>query len=291
MKKLYKKVLKQVLKKSEMLSDSDLIKLRYYMIFDKHIDLENPKTFNEKLQWFKLYDHNEKYHTLVDKYAVRDFVAEKIGEEYLIPLCGGPWNSVEEIDFSSLPEQFVIKCTHDSQSVTVCRDKASADIDAIKNKLSKAMKADYYKFGREWAYKDVKPRIVAEKMIIDSEGNLPNDYKFFCFKGQPKMIQVDYDRFSGHKRRLYSADWEIIPCKYEYADDEKHEIEKPPMLENMLEVCRKLSEGLEFVRVDLYNVDGKIYFGEMTFYPESGFGHIVPEKYNELWGSWIELPR
>ena len=253
------------------------------------LDLENPKTFNEKLQWLKLHDHNPLYTIMVDKYAVKKYVAEKIGEQYIIPTLG-VWEHFDDIDFDKLPSQFVLKCTHDSGSIVVVPDKSKMDKVAAKKKLENGLRYNYYYWGYEWPYKDVPPRIIAEKFMVDESGVELKDYKVFNFDGIPKAIQVDYDRFTDHKRNIYDAEWKYIDMSIEYPTDANHQIAKPKNLEKMLELAGKLSEGIPHARTDFYVINDEIYFGEITFYHGAGLEHFVPEKYDGVFGEWIKLP-
>lgn len=271
-----------------LISSERYLKHIYKLQMGKELNLDNPQTFNEKLQWMKLNNHNPLYTTLVDKYAVRGYIKKKLGEEYLIPLVGGPYVSADEIDFNQLPNQFVLKCTHDSASVTICRNRETFDISAVKKKLNKALKKNYYYVGREWPYKNVKPQIIAEKYMADESGVELKDYKIFNFAGKPKIIQVDYDRFVEHKRNLYTTDWEYIGAEFQYPSDSAHVIKKPEVLNEMLDLAGRLSVGMPFVRTDFYCIGKHVYFGEFTFYPESGFGNFTPEQLGIEMGEWIK---
>ena len=249
------------------------------------LNLENPKTFNEKLNWFKLNNRNPRYTKMADKYEVRELISDRIGDEYLVPLYGA-WNAVDEIDFKGLPEQFVLKCSHDSGSVVVCKDKQKFDANTVKDKLTKNLNSNWYWHSREWVYKDIKPRIIAQKYL----GENINDYKIMTFQGEPKIIQVVYDLFVEQKRNLYTTDWEYIPVAQHFPTDPEHIIEKPANLGKMLEFSRILAKGIPHVRVDFWEVDEKFYFSEFTFYSDAGFSKFDPYKYDELLGNWIELP-
>ena len=257
---------------AKILTDEQYAKALYYANFGKKLNLNNPVTYNQKLMWRKLYDHNPLYHIMVDKYAVREFVADLIGEQYLIPILG-IWDTFDRIDFDGLPEQFVLKCNHDSGGVYICRDKA--EIDDKKRKELRVffdahMKVDYYKHSREWAYKDIKRRIIAEKYMVDESGVELKDYKIFAFDGEPFLIQVDYDRFVGHKRNLYTTNWEYINESIKYPTDPEHIIPRPERLDEMLDLSARLSKGFMHIRTDFYNINGKIYFGELTLYHGGG---------------------
>lgn len=269
--------------------DALYLKIIYRAETGKRLDLKHPKTYNEKLQWLKLYDRRPEYTMMVDKYEVRKYVAEKIGEEYLIPLIG-VYDSVDEIPWEELPDKFVLKCTHGSGSNIICLDKKRLDVEEAKKKLGKWMKKNWYWFGREWAYKNVRPRIICENFMVDESGKELKDYKIFCFDGEPKLIQVDFDRFRDHKRNIYDLDWNLVDLTIKYPRDPNKTIARPDKLDEMLDVARKLSAGIPHVRVDLYSIGDKIYFGELTFTHGSGYEPFYPESYNELFGSWLKLP-
>lgn len=252
------------------------------------LDLNNPKTFNEKVQWLKLHDRNPLYTTLVDKYEVRKFIAETIGEEYLIPLLG-VWDHFDDIDFGKLPNQFVLKCTHDSGGLVICKDKSRFDINAAKKKISTCIKRNFYWGFREWPYKNVKPRIIAEKYMVDESGTELKDYKIFCFNGMPKIIQVDFNRFNNHKRNIYDLKWNIQPFEIHYPSNFNFEIEKPQAFVKMIHIAEQLAKCNKHVRVDLYCIGGEIYFGELTFFHESGYGRFKPKEWDNKLGEWINL--
>ena len=268
--------------------DSVLLRVRYRTVFHEPLHLKNPKTFNEKIQWLKLYDRNPEYHAMADKYAVRTYIGRVLGEKYLIPLLG-VWQKAEDIDFKSLPDQFVLKCTH-SQSIVICHDKAKLDKEEAVRRLGEALKIDYSVLGREWAYHGIKPCIVAEELLTDESGDDLKDYKIFCFNGEPKFIQIDYDRFKGHKRRLYTTDWNLMETKITYPDDADLIMPKPIFLDELLKISKRLSKDIPFLRVDCYITEKQIYFGELTFYPGCGFEPITPDTDDALWGEWLKLP-
>lgn len=271
------------------MNDESYIKLLYFTIFKKFPNLKDPRTFNEKLQWLKLHDRKPEYIKMVDKFEAKKYVADIIGEEYIIPTLG-VWEKFDDIDFGSLPEQFVLKCTNDSGGVVICRDKNKFDKTAAKKKINKGLRENFFYFGREWPYKNIKPRIIAEKYMTDESGTELKDYKFFNFDGKPKLIQVDYDRFVEHKRNLYTTDWKYIEAAIQYPTDRDHIIKKPEVLDQMIAIAEKLSAGIQHVRTDFYCIDEKVYFGELTFYHESGFGKFEPERLDIEMGSWIKLP-
>lgn len=252
------------------------------------IDFSDPKTFNEKLQWIKLYDRDPLYTQLVDKYTVRDYVAEKIGEEHLIPLVGGPWSTVDEIDFDALPNEFVLKASHDSGGVIICRDKKSFDIEAAKQKLKKRMKINFYWGGREWPYKNVKPCIIAEKYMVDESGKELKDYKILCFNGQPKLVQLHRGRFSEHTQDYYDTDWNKLDIIQGCPNSDVF-VEKPEFIDEMFRLSESLTTGIPHVRADWYYAENQVYFGELTFFDSSGFDEFEPVEWNRILGDWIKL--
>lgn len=269
------------------LPDKIYLKWKYKLYLGKKLDLDNPKTFNEKLQWLKLYDRNPLYTNLVDKYEVRKYVADKIGEEYLIPLIG-VYDKFEDIDFDKLPNQFVIKCTHDSGSVVICKDKSTFDIKKCKKKIKKALKYNYFYYGREWPYKNVKPRIIIEKYISDLENNTI-DYKFLVFNGKFKFLEICSNRFISTRFTFYDKDLNFIDvtqdgCEYDC------NIIKTAEYSKMIELAEKLSQDIIEVRVDFYYINSKTYFGELTFFEDAGFGKYEPEIWDEKFGEMLKLP-
>ena len=272
--------------------DELYIKIKYKFSMGYWPDLKNPKTFNEKLQWLKLHDRNPLYTTLVDKYAVRQYIADKIGEEYLIPLVGGPWNSVKEIDFDALPEQFVLKCNHDSGGLVICRDKSSLDREDVKQKLDQHLKANYYMSSREWPYKDVSPCIFAEKYMVDESGVELKDYKWYCFNGKPRFLLITTDRAAEDvptKYTYFDMDYNMLPF-YNSGPHADKPIPKPGTFAEMKRLAENLSADMAHLRVDLYDINGKVYFGELTFYDSSGMAKFDPPEWDEKIGSWLKLP-
>lgn len=271
------------------LSDEEYLCRMFEAKMGYPLDLNNPQTFNEKLQWLKIHDRKPIYTTMVDKCAVKEYVSSIIGKEYIIPTLG-VWDSFDEIDFNSLPEQFVLKCTHDSGGLVICKDKSKLDKAAARKIINKSLKRNYFYVGREWPYKDVKPRIIAERYMEDSATAELRDYKFFCFGGVPKCYKVDYDRFIGHKANYFTADGRIMRLgEMVCPPDFSVGIPVPACLEKMKMLASKLSETNIFLRVDFYEVDGKVYFGELTFYPNDGFGRFTFENNDDMLGSWINL--
>lgn len=268
----------------EMYDDIEYLKRRFKRYTGYNLNLDNPKTFNEKLQWLKLHDHNPQYTKMVDKYEFKAYVKQILGDGYTIPTLG-IYNSINEIEWEKLPEQFVLKCTHDSASVVICRDKKNFDIGAAIRKLERKFNRNYYWASREWPYKNVKPRIIAEEYLEDIEDL--KDYKIHCFHGKAEYIQVDYDRFTNHRRNIFTRDWQYIDMEFGFKTDKTRKIEKPAKLEEMIYIAEKLSFEIKYVRIDLYYVQGKIYVGEMTFYHGGGFEYFLPMKMGEIWGRLI----
>ena len=272
-------------------SDKLYIKIVYFLTFGKWLDLDHPEnlvTFNEKLQWLKMHNDTPLHTQMVDKLAVKEIINEKLGPDYTFPLLGS-WEHFDDIDFSKLPDKFVLKPTHDSGSIVFCRDKQKFDRGMAKKKLEAALKRNYYWLGRERPYKDVPPRLIAEPLMVDESGTQLKDYKFFCFDGKVKMIQVDFDRFTNHHRNLYTPDWKLIDAFMLYPHAPEKTIPQPDILPQMLSAAELLSQGFPFVRVDFYVINGKLYFGEFTFHHEGGFGRIKPDEFNAEMGSWITL--
>lgn len=247
-----------------------------------------PKTFNEKLQWLKIHNRNPLYTQLVDKYEVRKYIAEKINSEYLVPLLG-VWDNVDDIDFDKLPNQFVLKCTHDSGSVIICKDKINFDFDSAKTRLSSRLRHNYFFYAREWPYKNVKPRIIAEEYMEDPSGEL-RDYKFFCFNGDVNFLQVDYERFIDHHRCIFDANWNIQQFSIIYPPKKEVKISKPSNLNKMLDIASKISKEISpFIRVDFYECNEKLFIGELTFYPEAGFAKFTPNSWDQTFGSLLTI--
>lgn len=274
----------------DWMPDDLYLKLCFKCLLGKKLNLDNPITYNEKLQWLKLYDRNPEYTKMVDKYAVKQYVASVIGEEYIIPTLN-VWDNVDDIDFDSLPDQFVLKCTHDSGGLVICSDKSKLDIEDAKKTLYHFYKREYFYLQREWPYKNVPHRIIAEKYMVDESGYELKDYKFFCFNGEVKAMFIATDRNAETETcfDFFDRDFNHIPVLNGHPNSEK-EICKPQNYEKMISLAEELSKDIPQVRVDFYNINGKIYFGEMTFFHWSGFRKFEPEKYDEIFGSWIKLP-
>ncbi len=274
------------------LPDKLYLRLFYFSTTGKWINFKNPKGFNEKLQWLKVNDRHWEYGKLVDKLAVREHIKEVLGEEYLFPLLGA-WESFDAIDFSKLPNQFVLKCNHDSGSTKIVKDKAALTQDEIKsmeNVFTKRLKKDFFYAGREYPYKGIKPYIIAEALMThetDKEKSI-EDYKFFCFNGVPKVMFAATDRSTDCKFDFFDMDFNHLDIVNIHPNADKP-IEKPAMFEEMKELAAKLSKGMKQVRIDLYELNGKIYFGEYTFFHGGGFQLFHPEKWERQLGDWIEL--
>ena len=273
---------------SRFYSDRSFLEKMFPLRTGYKLDLDNPKTYNEKLQWLKLYNRNPLYTKMVDKIEAKDFVANIIGKKYIIPTLA-VYEKAEDIDFNALPDSFVLKCSHDSGGIVICQDKSKLDKAAAIKKLKKGLKTNYYYQNREWPYKNVKPRIIAEQYMTD-DGQELKDYKVFTFGGEPKIIEIDYNRFQGHLRNLYDTDWKKIDATIKYPSDPERTFDKPIVLEELLELSRKLSAGTPHLRTDFYIVNNNIFFGELTFFHESGMAPFDPEQFGMVLGDWICLP-
>lgn len=272
------------------LSDEEYLKKYFRIREGKKLNLNDPKTLNEKLQYLKLYNRKEEYSKMVDKVEAKKYVAEIIGEKYIIPTYG-VWNDFDDISFDQLPDKFILKCTHDSGRVFICNGKSKFDFKEAKKNISARLKINYYKYGREWVYKDVKPRIIAEKLLTNKDNSPVIDYKFYCYGGKPiyfmySVGEADHN-VKNHKfdMNLKSID-QLFKKQVAIAETD---IVLPDNMSEMIELVKKLCVGFPHIRVDLYNVDGKIYFGELTFYTSSGFIHIDSEEYSDYLASLIDL--
>lgn len=273
------------------LPDALYLKLMYYFQTGKRLHLKHPKTFNEKLQWLKLHDRKPGYTTMVDKYAVKEYVANIIGEEYIVPTLG-VWDSPEDIAWDELPRQFVLKTTHGGggKGIVICRDKDKLDKAKAIHSLRAAMKRDLYKSYREWPFKDVKPRIIAEEYLSEkSEESGIRDYKFLCFNGAPLYCVVMSDRWSDFSNDFFDMDWNRLPISMKGIPCAKTPPSKPHRFEIMRQLASKLSAGHPHIRIDFYEANSKIYFSELTFYSASGFGQFTPNEWDEIWGDLIQI--
>lgn len=279
------------------LPDKTYLQLLYRFKMSHKLDLNHPKTFTEKIQWLKLYNRKPEYTLMVDKYAVKKYVADIIGEKYIIPTLG-VWDKPEDIDWDALPNEFVLKTTHGGGSggVVICKDKKTFDRNKAILTLRDSMNSDIYRSLREWPYKDVKKRVLAEKYMVPKDMvNNPiyelSDYKFFCFNGEPKYCQVIRDRHNKESIDFYDMNWrhqEFVGLN-PVASNGINPVPQPLLLDDMICICHKLSKNMKFVRIDMYVIDNRIYFGEITFYPASGMGLFNPDKWNEELGNLISL--
>jgi hypothetical protein len=273
---------------SFLIPDKLFLQLMYRCRVGCKLNLDAPTLYNEKLQWLKLYNRNPLYTVMVDKYAVKKWVAERIGQEYVIPLLG-VWDDARKIDFDSLPNQFVLKTTNGGGGdVVICKDKSEFDKKKAIRHLNDGLKIKIYRTYGEWPYKNVPPQIIAEKFISDGNEALV-DYKVMCFDGEPKLIELHEGRFQSHTQDFYDVEWNHLPIVQGTPMSGKI-IERPSCLDKMLSLSRQLAKDIPHVRVDWYLVRGELLFGEMTFFDASGFEPFEPREYEELMGSWITLP-
>lgn len=274
------------------MDDERYLKMVSKSVTGKEINLQNPKTFAEKIQWLKLHDRQEHYVDLVDKIAVKAYVKKMIGEEYIIPTLG-IWETADSIQFDALPSKFVLKCNHDSGSVVICRDKETFDFTTAKKKLRKSLKKDAYYWGREWPYKFVDRKIFAETLI--EYPDCPNmdllDYKVYCFNGEPIYCQVISERTTAEKIDFYDMNWNHQPFigLTPGVKNSERTIAKPQSFNKMIEISRVLSHDIPFSRIDFYVIDDKLFFGEITLYPNAGFGEFTPSEWNKKLGDLIKL--
>lgn len=258
----------------KLLPDKLIVNIENFRTYRRLLNKEKPEYFGEKIQWLKLYGNLEKYNDYVDKYKVREFVKNTIGEKYLIPLIG-VYDRTEEINYKKLPNQFVLKLNHGSGYNIIVKNKENENITNINEKINKWLKEDYFKIKKEYQYKNVNKKILCEEFINDLSGQLL-DYKFFCFDGKSEFVKMDFDRFNNHRCNFYDNNWKYIDMQESGYKNYEQEFKKPKNFDKMLQLAEKLSKNFQFVRVDLYNVDGKIYFGELTFTPASGKHSFIP---------------
>lgn len=272
-----------------VLSDTMYLKLLFRLKFDKALNLNTPQTFNEKLQYLKLYDRKPIYTQMVDKYSVKEYVSDIIGSEYIIPTLG-IWDSFDDIDFDTLPEKFVLKCTHDSGGLVICRDKSKLDKEAARKKIEKSLKTNYYWRGREWPYKNVPARIMAEAYMQDGDNESLPVYKFFCFGGRACIIQtIQNDKTPDETIDYFDREWTLLDLKQNFPNS-LNPLVKPNLFDKMLEIADVLAKVKKnFIRVDLYYINGKIYFSEFTFFSDSGMAVFHPEHWDERLGEMIDL--
>lgn len=284
------KLAKKIRYALRFMPDAMYIQLNYFAHFKRFCNLNEPKTYNEKLNWLKIHDRNPLYTTLVDKYEAKKHVDEILGGGYTIPTLG-VWKRFDDIDFDQLPNQFVLKCTHDSEGLVIVKDKNEFDVNKAKTKIETALKQNFYYIGREWPYKNVEPRIIAEPYLEDHIDGELRDYKFFCFNGEPKIMFIASDRASDHvKFDYYDLKFNHLEIKQKYPHAQLP-LRKPVNFEKMIELSRVLSKDFPHVRVDFYEVNGKIYFGELTFYHFSGFMPFEPSEWDNIFGDWLVLPK
>ena len=273
-------------------TDKAYLKIRYYLEMRERLNLKDPKKFTEKIQWLKLYNRKDIYTVLVDKIAVKEYVSSLIGSDIIIPTID-IWDNFEDIDFSKLPNQFVLKTNHSggNTGVVICKDKNKFDVNRAKMIINTSLKHNNYFTTKEWPYKNVKPKIFAETFLASIDGEDLIDYKFYCFNGVPKYCQVISNRRTKETIDFFDMNWEhqefygLNPkCKPSTVA-----IGRPENFDVMNEIAMKLSQNIPFVRVDMYNVKGKIYFGEITFFPASGYGVFTPKKWDEILGSMIVI--
>ena len=278
---------KHVLKRiSHIIPDPLYLHIKYYMRTGKRLNLKNPVTYTEKLQWLKLHDHREDYVALVDKYEVKKIVAEKLGEEHVIPLLG-VWDNAEDIPIEELPDQFVLKCTHDSGGLQICKDKSGFDFQQAKTKIAAVLKTNYYWPNREWPYKNVKPRVIAEKYMEDADTGETRDYKFFTFNGEPKVMYIATGRSSGETYGdFFDMEFNHLVLDIDHRNAPVCP-RKPECFEEMKKAAAILAQGIPQVRVDFYEINGQYYFGEMTFFHCGGFVNFQPESWNRQFGDWV----
>ncbi|MCI9142670.1 MAG: glycosyl transferase [Lachnospiraceae bacterium] len=272
------------------MSDEGFLKLSYHIYLNRKLDLNNPQTFNEKLQWLKIHDRNPLYIQYVDKYEVRKYIASRFGCDLLIPVYG-VWDTADDIDFQALPEQYVLKCTHDSGSICICDNKKTFDIDAAKRKLNNRLRHNLFYWGREWPYKGVKPRIIAEKYMVDTAGRKElTDFKLMCFNGKVRCSFTVTDRFSedGLKVTFFDREWNRMPFERHYPADKK-DIPKPASYDRMVVIAEEISTGHPFMRIDFYEINEQVFFGEITLYPGNGMEEFIPEEWDLKLGEWIQL--
>lgn len=271
-------------------SDRKYIEWMYFFRFGKRLDLSNPKTFNEKLQWLKLFYRKREFSKLVDKYEVKSFIREH-SNILTIPTIA-VYDKIEDIDINALPNSFVIKTTHDSGGYSICRDKKHFDWNQAKLKLTRSLKHNYYLEGREYPYKHVKPRIIVEKYMVDESGYELKDYKFFCFGGKVYCFKIDFGRSTVHHANYYDREYHLLSLGETICPPQPNANMKfPNNLQEMIREAEKLSKGFPFLRVDFYNINNDIYFGELTFYPNGGMGKFIDKEWNEKLGSLIKLPK
>jgi len=279
--------IKQLLK--NLMPDKLYLQIVFYINLKQKLNLDNPKTFNEKLQWLKLYNRKPEYTKMVDKLEVKNFVKKVIGAQYIIDTYG-VWDKFEDIDFDSLPKKFVLKCTHDSGGLIICKDKEKLDYVECERRIKASLSNNYFVYGREWPYKNVKPKVFAEEYIEDKKYDVLPVYKFMCFDGEPKIIQtIQNDKQSNESIDYFDLEWKLLDIRQGFPNSQKP-YEKPKKLREMIEIARIFSKNHPFLRVDLYVVNDEIKFSEFTFYSDGGFMRFDPPLWDGKLGEWISLP-
>lgn len=277
---------------SFLFPDKQYLQMMYWLHLGRKLNLKNPKTFNEKLQWLKLYNHKPEYTIMVDKVKAKEYVAKLIGEEHIIPTLG-VWDDPDDIDFDALPDQFVLKCNHNSGTgMCICRDKSKLDIEKVKAELRKGLKENYYMRWREWPYKNVPRKILAEKFMVDESGTELKDYKIFCFNGEPRYCQLISDRNTDEKIDFYDMHWKRLVGLVGLNDkvhNSEYAIPCPESFEDMKQMASLLAKSIPFSRIDFYEINHQAYFGEITFFPATGFGNFNPREWNVKMGDMITL--
>ena len=280
---------------SFLFSDKQYLQMMYWLHLGRKLNLKNPKTFNEKLQWLKLYNHKPEYTIMVDKVKAKEYVAKLIGEEHIIPTLG-VWDDPDDIDFDALPDQFVLKCNHNSGTgMCICRDKSKLDLEKVKAELRKGLKENYFMRWREWPYKNVPRKILAEKFMVDESGTELKDYKIFCFNGEPRYCQVISDRNTDEKIDFYDMHWKRLVGLVglvglnDKVHNSEYAIPCPESFENMKQMASLLAKSIPFSRIDFYEINHQAYFGEITFFPATGFGNFNPREWNVKMGDMITL--
>ena len=276
---------------TSLLPDAIYLKKLYKQRTGMELNLANPRTFTEKLNWLKIHDRKPEYTIMVDKLLARDYVMEKVGRGgklSIVPLLG-VWDRVEDIDFDKLPKQFVLKCNHDN-GVIICRDKSKFDIEKAKDELAWHLHRDYYKKCREWPYKNVRRKIICEKYMTNENGDAPLEYKIYCFNGNSKMIRVYTRHLDSIKSAVYDNDWHYLHVSFNHTQADADIYQRPSSLDEVLRMCGKLSSKIPFLRVDLNLWNKELYFSELTFFPGGGFSPFQPEKWDVIMGDWVNLP-
>ncbi|MCM1262183.1 MAG: glycosyl transferase [Butyrivibrio sp.] len=275
---------------SKLIDDKKYIESLYFLYYKEKLNLKNPQTFNQKLQWLKLNDRKSIHTVMADKYEAKKLVTDLIGQEYVVPTLQ-VYENVEDIKLETLPDQFAIKCTHDSGSTFLCRNKANFKWNAIKKKLKKAVSTNYFYRAREWQYKDIRPRIIVEPLLEMQRGGGMADYKFYCFNGKPQFLYVSegLDNHFTARISFLTLDWKFAEFRRTDYSDFDEIPQKPAAYEDMLSCAEKLCRNEKFVRVDFYCIGKQVFFSEFTFYPNSGFVHFEPQEYDLKLGEMLNI--